>query len=485
MGRRVTFGWTISNSCILTIETRPVQVPWRAWWWAYLISDAVASASAWLVLFGFRKGVVEPRRFGKDIPWEGDSKLWLALVLIPLFWLAFHAAKGMYVDIRRRHRGLELRDVLITACSGGVLLFFALFLDDVTRSYTDHYQTFGVWMAAHVGLVLSGRWMLTSAVVRRVQNGEWAFQTLLIGDPNDNAHFLNELKRKGRDKGWHVVNALDRGEIAHDLEGLAKQLDEVRVDRAVLTSPLVGDDRLLGWIALLEGRGVELLLAPQTIDFFAGNVKTSNLFGVPLVNLTRHGMGTTTLAVKRALDVVLSAFALVVLAPLFVVLALKIRWDSQGPVFYRQERLGRHGIPFRIIKFRTMVANAEGVTPKLSSEEDPRITKVGRWLRQTRMDELPQFWNVLTGDMSLVGPRPERAYFANRIVAFSPHFLRLQRVRPGITSWGQVMFGYAENVDEMRQRLRYDIMYLDNMSLLLDVKILLYTVGTVLRREGK
>jgi len=449
------------------------------------MSDVVASALAWLVLFGFRKGVVEPRRFGRDISWEGDCKLWLALVLIPLFWLAIHAVKGMYIDVRRRHRGLELRDVLITSCAGGVVLFFALFLDDVTRSYTDHYQTFGVWMMAHVGLVLWGRWMLTSAVVRRVQRGEWAFQTLLIGDPRDNEHFLHELKNKGRDKGWHVVNSMDRGALDRDVESLAKQLDEVRVDRAVLTSPLGGDDRLLGWIALLEGRGVELLLAPQSLDFFAGNVKTTNLFGVPLVNLTRHGMGTTTLAMKRAMDVMLSTLALLVLAPLFAVLAACIRMDSQGSVFYRQERLGRHGIPFRIIKFRTMVSDAEGLTPQLSSEEDPRITGVGRWLRQTRMDELPQFWNVLMGDMSLVGPRPERAYFADRIVAFSPHFFRLQRVRPGITSWGQVMFGYAENVDEMRQRLRYDIMYLDNMSLLLDLKILLYTVRTVLRREGK
>jgi exopolysaccharide biosynthesis polyprenyl glycosylphosphotransferase len=190
-------------------------------------------------------------------------------------------------------------------------------------------------------------------------------------------------------------------------------------------------------------------------------------------------------ALKRFLDLFLSLLALLVLSPVLLLVALWVKSDSAGPVFYRQERLGLFGRPFHIIKFRTMVQNAEGQGPKLSSDADPRITRVGKWLRKTRVDELPQFWNVVKGEMSLVGPRPERAFFADQIVQHSPHFLRLQQVRPGITSWGQVKYGYAENVNEMRQRLRYDIMYLENASLLLDLKILLYTVRTVLRREGK
>ena len=190
-------------------------------------------------------------------------------------------------------------------------------------------------------------------------------------------------------------------------------------------------------------------------------------------------------AVKRFVDMVVSVVALTVLSPLFFWVARRVKRDSEGPVFYTQERLGLHGIPFRIVKFRTMFVNSEGGTPQLSSDQDSRITAVGKRLRQTRVDELPQFWNVLKGDMSLVGPRPERAFFAEQIVQHSPHFLRLQQVRPGITSWGQVKYGYAENVNQMRQRLRYDIMYLENMSLLLDLKILLFTVRTVIRKEGK
>ena len=184
-------------------------------------------------------------------------------------------------------------------------------------------------------------------------------------------------------------------------------------------------------------------------------------------------------------QLILSVVVALLVVTLLVAVAIAVRRSSPGPVFYRQERLGLHGTPFKIVKFRTMVVDAEGAKPRLSSDDDPRITAVGKKLRQTRIDELPQFWNVLKGDMSLVGPRPERAFFTDQIVRHSPHFLRLQQVRPGITSWGQVKYGYAENVDQMRQRLRYDIMYLENISLLLDLNILLYTVRTVVRREGK
>ena len=230
---------------------------------------------------------------------------------------------------------------------------------------------------------------------------------------------------------------------------------------------------------------METLVVPGVLDYMAGRVKSTNLFGIPLVNLSRNPMSHGVKALKRFLDLFLSLLALAVLSPVLLLVALWVKSDSDGPVFYRQERLGLFGRPFHIIKFRTMVQNAEGQGPKLSSDADPRITRVGKWLRKTRVDELPQFWNVLKGEMSLVGPRPERAFFADQIVQHSPHVLRLQQVRPGITSWGQVKYGYAENVNEMRQRLRYDIMYLENASLLLDLKILLYTVRTVLRREGK
>ena len=392
---------------------------------------------------------------------------------------------GMYVDVRRRHRGLEVRQVIRAGALGGVLLFFALLLDDVTQTHVDHYETLAVWLTTHIGLVLLGRWVWTSMVVSRVQSGRWAFATILVGEEQDNAQFVSDLNETpGRD-GWNVLASMSVSELEADLGKLGRWLDNHELDRAVITTTVTKEEAMLGWIAVLEGKGVEILVVPSALDYMAGTVRSSNLFGVPLVNLSRSGLGKGMNALKRFLDVVGSALALVILSPVLAWVAWSVKRDSAGPVFYRQERLGRFGKPFQIIKFRTMVQDAEGMKPQLSSDADPRITSVGKRLRQLRLDELPQFWNVLKGEMSLVGPRPERAFFADQIVQHSPHFLRLQQVRPGITSWGQVKYGYAENVNEMRQRLRYDIMYLENISLLLDVKILLYTVRTVLRREGK
>ena len=158
--------------------------------------------------------------------------------------------------------------------------------------------------------------------------------------------------------------------------------------------------------------------------------------------------------------------------------------SSKGPVFYSHERIGKYGKPFTIFKFRSMYLESEKNGPALSSKYDTRITKFGRFMRKSRLDELPQFYNVLIGDMSLVGPRPERQFFIDQIVKQAPHFTHLHKVRPGITSWGQVKFGYAENVEEMIQRLKYDIIYIENMSLYVDIKILIYTIKIIFKGQG-
>jgi exopolysaccharide biosynthesis polyprenyl glycosylphosphotransferase len=214
-------------------------------------------------------------------------------------------------------------------------------------------------------------------------------------------------------------------------------------------------------------------------------VRMDAIYGTPLIQIDGALMPMWQQTVKRGADIVLSAMAMLVLSPVYVITVVAVKIDSAGPAFYRQERVGKGGRPFHIIKFRSMYVDAEAAGPALSSEHDPRITRVGRFMRKVRLDETPQFYNVLIGEMSLVGPRPERQHFIDQIVLKAPHYTHLLKVRPGITSWGMVKYGYAENVDEMIRRMKYDLLYIENMSLLVDMKILIYTVLTVLQGRGK
>lgn len=200
--------------------------------------------------------------------------------------------------------------------------------------------------------------------------------------------------------------------------------------------------------------------------------------------MTDKHPNTISMAIKRLADILLSMLALLILWPVFLILALITRLDSGGPIFFLQERIGWHGKPFRIIKFRTMKNDAESQGPQLSNPMDMRVTHIGRYLRRYRLDELPQFINILRGDMSLVGPRPERAYFIGQISKHTPDFPRLLQMRPGLTSWGQVRYGYASSVEQMCERMKFDLTYVDHFSLFFDLKVLLYTIRIVLSGKG-
>ena len=227
-----------------------------------------------------------------------------------------------------------------------------------------------------------------------------------------------------------------------------------------------------------------ILIPADLYSIIAARPCMFTVTGEPLIDISHSQASKMTLNLKRTADVLVSATALLLLLPLFVLLALAVRIDSRGCVFYRQQRIGYHKKPFYIYKFRTMRADAEASGPALSTLEDPRVTRVGHFLRKYRLDELPQFWNVLRGDMSLVGPRPEREYYIRQIVARAPYYSLLHQVRPGITSWGMVKYGYASNVDQMLERLRYDLLYIDNVSMAVDLKILFFTIHTVLTGKG-
>lgn len=244
-------------------------------------------------------------------------------------------------------------------------------------------------------------------------------------------------------------------------------------------------EKLKRIITSLAGHNIRISLIPDAYDILSGQVQMNSIFGALLFRVNENVMPEWQISTKRILDIGISLVALIVLLPLYLILAILVKTSSKGPIFFTQERIGLHQKPFKIIKFRTMYTDSEKSGPQLSSSNDARITKIGKFLRKTRLDEFPQFWNVLKGEMSLVGPRPERRFYIDQIAQHDPQYLYLHQVRPGITSWGQVKFGYAENVEQMVQRMKYDLLYMRNMSLALDIKIMFYTVAIIFKGKGK
>lgn len=238
-------------------------------------------------------------------------------------------------------------------------------------------------------------------------------------------------------------------------------------------------------IISLSLQKVFIRIIPDLYDILAGSVSMSEVVGAPLIDIYPDAMQPWQQNMKRVLDILISLVALVLLTPVFLLLTLIIKLHDGGKILYLQERVGKGGLPFQLYKFRSMNENAEPNGPALSSDNDQRITPIGKWMRKWRVDELPQFWNVVKGEMSLIGPRPERHFFIQEMSKIAPKVKHLQRVKPGITSLGMVKYGYAQNVDEMIDRLKYDIIYIEKRSLGLDFKIFLYTIVTLINGRGK
>ena len=462
----------------------------------YVAVDLLGSATAWTLFYLFRKAYLEPIKYGYEVPLSLDQNYFKGLVLIPLFWFGLYTLIGGYRDIYRRHRTKELGQTLLISLIGVTVIFFALLLDDEVASYRYYYRSFVALFGLHFGITFLLRFWLTSATVRKVHDRIIGFNTVLVGGNERAVSIHQEIEGMTRSPGNRFVgfvnvNGGDQLLVEHGLPRLGKwsELPEIitrhQVEEAIVAVESSEHDHISRIMNELEGTGVRIKIIPDMYDILAGSVKMSSIFGAPLIEVNPEIMPAWQFSLKRIIDIAVSILALMLLSPLMLVIALLVKVSSPGPVFFRQERVGKNGKPFQIVKFRSMYTDAEKNGPLLSSSTDPRITPIGRWLRRTRMDELPQFWNVLKGDMSLVGPRPERRHFIAEIMKLAPHYRHLHKVRPGITSWGQVKFGYAENVEQMVRRLKYDILYIENMSLAVDLKILAYTVLIILKGDGK
>jgi len=425
------------------------------------------------------------------------NALYLSFIIF-VFWFLLFLFFGLYRSWKAQSR-LDEFVSLTKAISIGVMIIFLITIDlkkDLRNPFpVSRLLIISYWLLMVI-LVGAGRVALRTFQRKLLELGIGLRRSLIVGWGKKAWELFDRIGQYPA-LGYRVIGFVNTkaGEakgkykgvgILGDLTDLPQIIDHYKVEEVLIA--LDGDSRkkIVEVISQCNGLPVSLKILPDLYDIITGQARTNQIYGFPLIEILPELMPAWERKIKRLIDIVVSFLILVIFSPLWILVALAIKIDSRGPVFYKQERVGKDGRIFTIYKFRSMIKGAEELTgPVWADRNDPRITRVGRIIRKLRIDEIPQFFNVLKGDMSLVGPRPERPFFVEKLKEEIPLYARRLKVQPGITGWAQIKYDYGASVEDAKKKLQYDLFYLENMSLRMDMKILLSTIYVMLTGKGQ
>ena len=455
----------------------------------YVIADTIAAITTWICFYYLRTLIYHCH-------FHMPPGFYIGVLLFTTGWLCLHLLSGAYNQVYHKKVLDEFFRTAIVSIIGCLILLFFFILKNPHENNEDYYLEFYYMLLSIFLFTFLFRLPFLKKVQEQLKSGKVFFNVLLIGSGSNADQFVRLFAKSKEENGFRLTSFINTNhnndasipaDITkyYSLDKLNEILVKQQIEEIIISVDKTERSLLTNILRRLSDKDVNIKITPDKTDILSGTFRTSNILGVPLIDVHSGQLQAWQKNIKRLIDLLLSVIAFILLSPLLIYTAIRTKFSSKGPVLYLQERIGFKGKPFIILKFRSMVVDAEPNGPALSCDDDPRITRWGKTMRKWRLDELPQLWNIILGDMSLVGPRPERKFYIDQIVREQPEYNFLFKVKPGLTSWGMVKYGYASSVEEMIQRMQFDLMYIENVSIFIDIKIMLQTLRIIFAGKGK